>query len=304
MGHREETYWKCCDIKGDGRYPWELRWMAEGGYAAFSTRSFKKGDHILTERPLVSVSGYHPFTSAQIKEIDEKLAALTTEEQHAFYAMSNVFPEIPSRGAGIFMTNSFDMTDSPSGPACGMYVALARLNHSCCPNVQQTHLPHSGEEVLFACTDIEEGEEINDCYIELRRSTDERRAELQDLFRFTCLCRSCAQDEATRLQEDRMRCRALQIEDQVMELAGIDPATALQVAEGGIVMLESSAGSSSWSVRFIPSMEFSAYQIAQELGRRKCAKQHLERAHSLYLTLQGPDSPETQRSKELLGLFR
>jgi hypothetical protein len=46
-----------------------------------------------------------------------------------------------------------------------MYLALARLNHSCTPNVQQTHMPDTTEEALFACRDIKRGEEINDCYI-------------------------------------------------------------------------------------------------------------------------------------------
>ena len=41
-----------------------------------------------------------------------------------------------TRAAGIFMTNCFDMTDSIYGESCAMYLALARLNHSCCPNVQ------------------------------------------------------------------------------------------------------------------------------------------------------------------------
>ena len=32
------------------------------------------------------------------------------------------------------------------------------LNHSCVPNVQQTHVPATGEEVLYASRDIEIGE--------------------------------------------------------------------------------------------------------------------------------------------------
>jgi hypothetical protein len=38
---------------------------------------------------------------------------------------------ISGSAAGIFMTNSFDMVDSPQGLACGMYVALARYVTVC-----------------------------------------------------------------------------------------------------------------------------------------------------------------------------
>ena len=45
--------------------------------------------------------------------------------------------------AGIFMTNCFDMTESIYGESCAMYLALARLNHSCCPNVQVSELGYN-----------------------------------------------------------------------------------------------------------------------------------------------------------------
>ena len=93
--------------------------------------------------------------------------------------------------AGIFMTNCFDMTDSIYGESCAMYLALARLNHSCCPNVQQTHYPDTTEEYLFAVRDINIGDEINDCYIELRQSKAERRASLLEFYRFECFCPGC-----------------------------------------------------------------------------------------------------------------
>ena len=119
---------------------------------------------------------------------------------------------------GIFLTNSFDMTDSPKGPSCGMYVAIARLNHSCSPNVQQTHLPESQEEVLYASRDIQIGEEINDCYIELRKGKRARNKELLELFRFECSCVSCSLDDVSRASDDNCREKAMVLEDAMLEL--------------------------------------------------------------------------------------
>jgi hypothetical protein len=49
-----------------------------------------------------------------------------------------------------------------------------------------------GYEVLYATRDIMIGEEINDCYIELRQSRKDRRKELMSLYRFKCVCKICS----------------------------------------------------------------------------------------------------------------
>ncbi len=123
------------------------------------------GDLVLKEKPTVTCSGHHPFTNLQLSEIQRNIELLSSPDRKAFFAMANSIPEPqklpraalssqlnmrldasstkPSQfedhvieAAGIFITNSFDMTDSPLGEACAMYCAIGRLNHSCYPNVQ------------------------------------------------------------------------------------------------------------------------------------------------------------------------
>ena len=57
---------------------------------------------------------------------------------------------------------------------------------------QQTHYPDTTEEVLYAVRDIRKGEEINDCYIDLRQPKIKRQAELREYYRFDCLCAGCS----------------------------------------------------------------------------------------------------------------
>ena len=124
------------------------------------------------------------------------------------------------------------MTDSPKGPSCGMYLAIARLNHSCCPNAQQTHIPDSEEEVLYASRDIMIGEEINDCYIELRRGKQARNQELRELFRFECSCFSCRLDDSSITLDDKRREKAMILEDAMLELTNNgDPWEALNISK-------------------------------------------------------------------------
>lgn len=187
-------------------YPWELREVAPGNFAAYATKRFDEGDVILLENALVTVRGWHPFTLDQQLEIEENLSRLDNQlDYDAFYDLANVFEShtvedvrqdggktLLTRAAGIFMTNCFDMTDSPMGEGCAIYAAIARLNHSCQPNAQQTHLPETGEEVLIASRTIEIGEEICDCYIDLRQPRALRQKVLSDLFRFDCRCEACS----------------------------------------------------------------------------------------------------------------
>lgn len=188
--NNDVTHWRHVRYDLELGRPWIVREEPGRGYVAYATRSFQMGEKICSEFPTVWIHGHHPFDESQIQEIHDKVNALDAVDKEAFYAMANVFPEFPP-AVGIFMTNCFDMTDSIYGTCCAMYLALARLNHSCYPNAQQTHIPSTTEEVLYAARTIEKGEEINDCYIDLRQSRIKRRHELQEYYRFYCTCQAC-----------------------------------------------------------------------------------------------------------------
>jgi hypothetical protein len=281
----------------------------------------------LIETPTVWVHGHHPFTEEQVCEIEKRVSALDEVERIEFYRMENVYKDDQaSAAAGIFMTNSFDMTNSPNGDCCAMYLAIARLNHSCEPNVQQTHIPETGEEVLVACTTIEVGEEINDCYIELRQSREKRRAALRELYRFDCCCSACAcssvgdivecsckgtngavEDTASRTsivtitheEDDKLRTRAGSLENSIMLAAEDDPYMALDIAKQYVSLLMSQKASK-WSTRYIADAYMYLYQLGCALGNRKLAKESLVTAHTMNTALQTDRSPDSLRTSSLL----
>ena len=278
-----------------------LRYIEGRGYCAFASRSFVAGELILTERPMVWVHGYHPFTVAQVDEVERAVAALPPVERKAFYAMANVFAPTESggsRAAGVFMTNSFEMAGSTHGDCSAMYLAIARLNHSCAPNAQQTHLPATGEEALYASRDIAVGEEVCDCYIDLRQARHNRQCELQELFRFTCACVACAVPDSR--ADDALRVRAARFEDEgVLAAEAGDLALALEVVLGGVKLLEA-AGNLPWSVRYCAAAHVAAHQLYTAVGERRMAAAHAASAHRYNLLLQGPHSPDTLRTAELV----
>jgi len=231
-------------------------------------------------------------------EIKDKINNLNDDDKGAFYDMANVYENENdiTKEAGIFMTNSFDMTDHPDGPACAMYCAIARLNHSCQPNVQQSHCPDTQEEVVYATRRIEIGEEINDCYIDLRASVNNRRNLLGQLYRFYCNCPACTNDNN---DDDNLRIRAANYDDLIISTARRDPQTALDIALESVNLLNSSK-CILWSTRYIPGACLSVYQLATALNKRSIAHEYIQKAHFLNTLQQGYNTPDSKRTNELL----
>lgn len=75
-----------------------------------------------------------------------------------------------------------------------MFVLTARINHSCQPNAQVMAQEFVDARIdLIAAQDIVPGEEILISYIQCRKkSTAQRRRELQTKYLFTCDCIQCS----------------------------------------------------------------------------------------------------------------
>jgi hypothetical protein len=98
-------------------------------------------------------------------------------------------------------SNSFGLHRYPTESAqfdprvtygAGVYLVAANFNHSCQPNV--THEPDDeGRMVFRALRDIEPGEECCVVYFDLKEyaTVEERRAALEDMFQFVCMCERC-----------------------------------------------------------------------------------------------------------------
>lgn len=306
---KDVTHWR--HVRYDGsQSPWFTRDEPGRGFVAYARRSFRKGEKICSEFPTVWIHGHHPFNDTQIEEIHTKVNALDDNDKDAFFAMANVFPEFPP-AVGIFMTNCFDMTDSIYGTCCAMYLALARLNHSCCPNAQQTHIPTTTEEVLFAARDIAEGEEINDCYIDLRQNRNNRRHELQEYYRFHCTCIACNESNDNLVnEEDALRIRASEISDKIVDLITADDedednvdnsskkrrcisalTMALQLKNDltavSSVFTVGPMSSERWCIRYLPELYMLIYQLCDTL-----AEEHAQ------------SSKKTKASKTMAKRFR
>ena len=271
----DETHWKRVTFNGDS-VPWTLNAIEGKGYVAISNKNFLPGEWICTELPTVWILGHHPFNAQQISDIIEKVDKLNEKDKEAFSAMANVFTNEFHPYVGIFMTNCFDMTDSKFGESCAMYLALARLNHSCTPNVQQTHYPETTEEVLYASRAIKIGDEINDCYIDLRQKKSDRKEHLLQYYRFVCECPACMQDDTN---EDALRVKVGNSNEIIISLVENDyhnEALKLSIEMVNILDNEKHVD---WSIRYIAEACLNVYQLSMALNKFDQAFQYLKKAH-------------------------
>jgi hypothetical protein len=292
------TYWRRVRHEGNSP-PWILRSEEGRGMVAYASRNFAPGDRICGEFPVVWVLGHHPFNQEQIADIISKTDLLSDEDKEAFYSMANVFANECHPAVGIFMTNCFDMTDSIYGTSCAMYLALARLNHSCAPNAQQTHLPDTAEEILYACREIRLGDEINDCYIDLRQTRQQRRKELMEYYRFHCSCPGCIAISIE--NDDLLRIQAWQAIDTLtgmIEQGQLDGALTYALV---IAKQLSKISVLIWSIRYLPELFLCIHEIATAMGNKSIGRKYLDKAHRLNLMLQGEHSVDSKKTAALLS---
>ena len=191
----------------------ECRAVSGKGIAAFAMRDFAVDDIIGREEPLVWVPFHWPFNEQQSTEVDCRVGALSEADRELFFASANVYLDettgqpvgAPTKAAGVFHTNSFDMPGATPGPSCGIFPQFARLNHSCRPNSRQQFDAATQTMVLYADKPIAAGDELHDSYTDLEANVTVRRDELMKHYHFLCDCQRCTKEQAKLDRANSMR---------------------------------------------------------------------------------------------------
>ncbi|KAI4603252.1 hypothetical protein KJ359_006045 [Pestalotiopsis sp. 9143b] len=186
---------------------WEVRESPGKGLGVFATRLIYEGERIMVEEPLFTVTpptfvpgrGYE--LSAMAASVDAAVAELSLFDRELFRACHAHFlpgekDKVRETGGGlnmiIFRSNAYTLTDGN----VAMFPRIARINHSCQPNVANVWSPASGRRIIWAARKIAEGEEITVTYAPLLKSRKDRQARL-DPYGFTCDCEACRNHERT-----------------------------------------------------------------------------------------------------------
>ncbi|EHB13030.1 SET and MYND domain-containing protein 2 [Heterocephalus glaber] len=108
-------------------------------------------------------------------------------------------PACPEQPAALYYTDlqPWEWPTRSVQPLFCVFLGVALMNHSCCPNVIVTYRGTLAE--VRAVQEIHPGEEVFTSYIDLLYPTEDRNDRLRDSYFFTCECRECStkgQDQA------------------------------------------------------------------------------------------------------------
>lgn len=156
------------------------------GKGLIATQTIEPGTCLISEAPL--------FTTADIKSADVErelvriVKGLPKDSQRAFLSLHN---NNPGREpfSNIIRSNGYPL--GASSDIGGIFLNIARINHSCLANTQQAWNVKRNQETAYVVRRIKEGDEITISYT-IGGPSRERRSQLKRFFSFDCNCEICS----------------------------------------------------------------------------------------------------------------
>lgn len=178
------------------------------GLGAFATRDLYRGDLVLIEEPLYTVS-----ESALPDAISAAVENLSEGERSQLATLQNNFVErFENPFVGIHETNAFAAGERNSV----LCLRASRFNHSCTPNARYSWHAPTATFRIYALQPVAAGEELLVSYISSRNvygsTAAQRQTRLEGMLGFLCSCTSCtlrspdaqAASDARRLELTRL----------------------------------------------------------------------------------------------------
>ncbi|KAF9495429.1 SET domain-containing protein [Pleurotus eryngii] len=191
------------------------------GYGLVATKDIEVGTTLLVEHPVVIIPHDLEFLSQMSDSVAPLLAKLPQKDHQEFMKLSNCTPFACSKVEGIVKTNTIPIElksqedkDSNSIMYHGVFIKASRCNHSCSPNAIRRWDLQTFSLHLEAVQPINPGEQITVHYVPLEQPRSERRAQLQELYHFTCQCDHCNVPDKLALAGDDIRQQLLEFKER------------------------------------------------------------------------------------------
>jgi hypothetical protein len=179
------------------------------GLGVFAAHDLEIGDIIMRETPMIKiqppkVAKGNPYPMSTISSlVREQFEVLQPEMQDDILSLtfheSTVEKANADKLGAIFRTNAYN-----SGAQIGLFPRIARINHSCRPNLSYYWNEKLNKRIVYATRPIKKGEEVFVSYIPLLLTHEERQKHL-DRYGFKCHCEACSQERDTLKASDDRR---------------------------------------------------------------------------------------------------
>lgn len=200
--------------------------------------AYKQGDEILRETAVMRIPNSQPAASREAAErlhrdeIQRTFNSLHVRTQQSIMALASCTEDgtgVARTPQGVYDTNSYRLGNDPKG---GLFLTIARINHSCRPNVTHFWSTHLQQKLIFAARDIDIGEELLTTYGPGHcMTTKGRREYLNERFSFECNCEMCREGNVNGGDERMIEIQALQ-DDFSLQSSSSGLATTTDVKEG------------------------------------------------------------------------
>ncbi|KAI1764292.1 hypothetical protein GGR53DRAFT_466561 [Hypoxylon sp. FL1150] len=210
----------------------EMRESPEKGLGLFATRAILRGERLIQEKALISLTGYEDFTPVWWKHLYLKFENLSPEDQAKYLDLSYIPRQflpvwdrmvefLRSEGLSsedldakfnfliklmsIWYVNNAEILLPNELHGSGVFLTYTRINHSCVPNTNWNFDGGSMTMWVTAIQDIAEDEEITISYTIAQLPHRTRAAQLEH-YGFECRCEACdgPDKEASNERRERM----------------------------------------------------------------------------------------------------
>jgi len=175
------------DIKFENTL-WRLDTIPGKGKALFATKNIPPGTLILSESPIITTDCITSMETVE-KDIARNLRTKDKDSQRAYLSLHNNFPGEKSILSNIIRSNGYPL--GPNSEVGGVFLNIARLNHSCRPNAKHSWNKNLKQQTVYALRNISAGEEITLSYLDGGASKERQESLLQN-FQFRCKCDLCS----------------------------------------------------------------------------------------------------------------
>jgi len=177
--------------------------IGDSGLGMVATAKILTGDIIVRETPVLvipaEVKDARYSWQEKVEYLENTVAQLSKDEKNEYFKLHDCkcLPGSEKSAEGIFRTNNFALGPLTPHTAHGVFLKTSRLNHSCHPNSEVIWKADSECQEVIAIRDIEEGEEMTICYLNMenRMKTARERKKILRQYGFSCSCKFCTGEE-------------------------------------------------------------------------------------------------------------
>lgn len=274
---------------------WRLDTLPGKGKALFAIQDIAPGMLILSEAPILTTDCINSLETVE-KDIARQLRSQDKDSQRAYFSLHNNFPsEKKNLLSNIIRSNGYPL--GPNSEVGGVFLNIARINHSCRPNAKHSWNKNTKQQTVYALRNISAGDEITVSYLNGGVSKERQELLLQN-FQFRCACHVCSLPDKELKASDTRILRAKDLDNTIgnWNSARYSPAKVLADARKLLAIFREEGIDDDR----LPNLYWDVFQIVIMHGDQARASEYARHYVDLKTLSEGPDSANVEKTRSYI----